>query len=258
MMDITSNAGGAGSFSFDDSSSPALPSTGRGRVRSVDFGLPERSGLMDLARTYLETQARLWPDLAGTPAVPAADPATIAAMANDFERRFRGQVAEPFQPAGTPRLWTDLGVAYLRFSDENSNPRSLDQQLLNVLNRARREGVFVPWCYVLADAAVSGTLACRTGYTLAKTIVERRDEFGVSWFLIDDLSRLSRNTIESLRHGELAEVTGVRVVGASDGYDSANPPVLAFASRARLDERGVHHAAQVQGEAGHGRRLPPW
>ena len=45
----------------------------------------------------------------------------------------------------------------------------------------------------------------------------------MTWFLIDDLSRLSRNTIESLRHGELAEATGVRVVGASDGYDSANP-----------------------------------
>jgi hypothetical protein len=75
----------------------------------------------------------------------------------------------------------------------------------------------VPWHYVLADAAVSGTLTCRTGYTLAKTIVERRNEFGVTWFLIDDLSRLSRNTIESLRHGELAEATGVRVVGASDG-----------------------------------------
>jgi len=37
--------------------------------------------------------------------------------------------------------------------------------------------------------------AGRAGYTLAKTLVERRDEFGVSWFLIDDLSRLSRNTI---------------------------------------------------------------
>jgi DNA invertase Pin-like site-specific DNA recombinase len=44
-----------------------------------------------------------------------------------------------------------------------------------------------------------------------------------AWFLIDDLSRMSRNTIESLRLGELAEATGVRVVGASDGYDSANP-----------------------------------
>ena len=222
-MDITSNAGGAGSFSFDDFSSPALTPTGRGRVRNADFGLPERSGLMDLARTYLEAQARLWPELVGTAAVPAAHAATIAAMADDFERRFRQQHAEVFRTGGTPQVWLALAVAYLRFSDENSNPRSLDQQLINVLNRARREGVFVPWCYVLADAAVSGTLACRTGYTLAKTIVERRDEFGVSWFLIDDLSRLSRNTIESLRHGELAEETGVRVVGASDGYDSANP-----------------------------------
>jgi DNA invertase Pin-like site-specific DNA recombinase len=185
--------------------------------------LPERSGLLDLARTYLETQARLWPDLVGTAAVPAADPATIAAMADDFERRFRQQQAEVFRPGGTPIIWLALAVGYLRFSDENSNPRSLDQQLLNVLNRARPDGVFVPWHYVLADAAVSGTLACRTGYTLAKTIVERRDEFGVTWFLIDDLSRMSRNTIESLRLGELAAETGVRVVGASDGFDSSNP-----------------------------------
>ena len=75
----------------------------------------------------------------------------------------------PFQiPGDTPHGWIALAVADLRFSDENSNPRSLDQQLLNVLNRARREGVFVPWHYVLADAAVSGTLTCRTGYTLAK------------------------------------------------------------------------------------------
>ena len=222
-MDIISNAGGAGSFSFDDSFSPSLPSSGRGRVRSADFGLPERTGLLDLARTYLETQARLWSELVGTAAVPTADPATIAAMADDFERRFRQQAADIFQPGAVPRIWTDLGLAYLRFSDENSNPRSLDQQLLNVLNRARRDGVFVPWKYVLADAAVSGTLACRTGYKLAKSLVERRDESGVAWFLIDDLSRMSRNTIESLRLGELADETGVRVIGASDGFDSANP-----------------------------------
>jgi hypothetical protein len=134
--------------------------------------------LLELARTYLEVQARLWPDLAETAAVPAADPATIAAMADDFERRYRHLQADVFRPGDTPIAWIALAVAYLRFSDENSNPQSLDQQLLNVLNRARRDGVFVPWQYVLADAAVSGTLACRTGYTLAKTIVEWRDEFG--------------------------------------------------------------------------------
>ncbi|MFM7245313.1 MAG: recombinase family protein, partial [Planctomycetaceae bacterium] len=230
MIGFNNDAGSAGG----DSSYPSNPklsgSSGdvprphrRGRVQSTDFGMPERPGLLDLARTYLTNQARLWPELAGTAAVPAADSATIEAMADDFERRFRQQQAEAFDPGFAPRVWTDLGVAYLRFSDENSNPRSLDQQLLNVLNRARKDGVFVPWHYVLADAAVSGTLACRRGYTVAKSIVERRDEFGVSWFLIDELSRMSRNTIESLQHGELAESTGVRVVGSSDGYDSANP-----------------------------------
>lgn len=76
---------------------------------------------------------------------------------------------------------------------------------------------------MLADAAVSGTLACRRGYTLAKALVEKREQSGVAWFFIDDLSRMSRNTIESLRLGELAGETGVRVIGASDGFDSTNP-----------------------------------
>ena len=230
MIGFNNNAGGTGDDS-SNSSSPKIPGSSndapspsrRGRVRSADFGMPERSGLLDLARTYLETQNRLWPELAGTTAVPAPVAATIAAMADDFEKRFRQQHAETFRPGDMPKVWADLGIAYLRFSDENSNPRSLDQQLLNVLTRARRDGVFVPWCFVLADAAVSGTLACRRGYMIAKMIVERRDLFGVSWFLIDELSRMSRNTIESLQHGELAESTGVRVVGASDGYDSSNP-----------------------------------
>jgi site-specific DNA recombinase len=228
MLRFNDDAGSTGSVSsyfpapqLSGSSNDAP--TRRGRVRSVDFGLPERTGLLDLARTYLETQARLWPELAGTAAVPAVDAATIATLADDFERRFRAQAADIFQPGLVPRVWTDIGLAYLRFSDENSNPRSLDQQLLNVLTRARRDGVFVPWQYVLADAAVSGTLACRRGYTLAKALVERRIESGVAWFLIDDLSRMSRNTIESLRLGELATETGVRLIGASDGFDSANP-----------------------------------
>jgi len=58
-------------------------------------------------------------------------------------------------------VWTDIGLGYVRFSDEGSNARSLDQQFINVLQWARRDEVFIPWCYVCADYAVSGTLACR-------------------------------------------------------------------------------------------------
>ena len=224
MLRFNDDAGepGAGSNDFSrDSSNSSSGSQNRGRVRGDDFGLPARAGLIDLARTYLDAQARLWPELVGTAAVPVAMPATIEPMADDFERRFRQQHAEVFRPSGTPKLWTDLGIAYLRFSDEGSNPRSLDQQLNNVLNRAHRDGIFIPWQYVCADAAVSGTLSCRRGYAIAKMLVERRAETGAAWFVIDDLSRMSRNTIESLRLGELAADTGVRVIGASDGFDSA-------------------------------------
>ena len=71
-------------------------------------------------------------------------------------------------------------------------------------------------------------LACRRGYTVAKTLVERRAETGVAWFIIDDLGRMNRDALESLRLGELVEATQVRLIGASDGFDSSNqqsPPV---------------------------------
>lgn len=54
-------------------------------------------------------------------------------MADDFERRFRTQSIDVFDPAGLRRLWKDIGLGYVRFSDEGSYPRSLDQQLNNVL-----------------------------------------------------------------------------------------------------------------------------
>ena len=69
---------------------------------------------------------------------------------------------------------------------------------------------------------MSGTLACRRGYTVAKMLVERRAETGVAWFIIDDLGRMNRNALESLRLGELVEATQVRLIGASDGFDSSN------------------------------------
>jgi DNA invertase Pin-like site-specific DNA recombinase len=215
---------GEGNGSVDARSNPAVPSTG-GRSRDKDReerGLPPRDSLRSLARTYLETQARLWPELVGTPAAPAITDAVVEAMADDFERRFRAQTVDVFDPAGLRRVWADIGLGYVRFSDEGSNPRSLDQQLINVLQRARRDGVFIPWHYVCADYAVSGTLACRRGYSVAKTLVEQRAETGVAWFIIDDLGRMNRNALESLRLGELVEATQVRLIGASDGFDSSN------------------------------------
>ena len=60
-MDTMSPAGGAGSYSFDDShNSHLLNGHGRGRVQADDFGLPDRKDLLGLARSYLDIQSRLW------------------------------------------------------------------------------------------------------------------------------------------------------------------------------------------------------
>ncbi len=54
------------------------------RLRGDDFGLAARPSLLGLARTCLETQARLWPELAGTPAVPALTDAVVEASPDEL------------------------------------------------------------------------------------------------------------------------------------------------------------------------------
>jgi DNA invertase Pin-like site-specific DNA recombinase len=220
----TTGPAGTGHRSEDGRTSPAGPaSTYRSREKGrEEWGLPPREALRSLARTYLEQQAIHWPVLVGTPAVPRATEAGIDAMASAFEDRFRSLSVERFDAAGVPARWRSLGGAYARFSDEGSNPRSLNQQLVNILARARRDEIFIPWAYVFADAAISGTLACRRGYRLLKSLVECRAETRVDWLVIDELSRTNRNVIESLRLSELVRVSGVRLVGASDSFDSAS------------------------------------
>ncbi|HEX6984447.1 MAG TPA: recombinase family protein, partial [Planctomycetaceae bacterium] len=114
-----------------------------------------------------------------------------------------------------------LGGGYVRYSDDNSNPRSLAQQLRNVLERAARDRAFVPWGLVFADAAVSGTTARRRGYELAKEAVQR--DGGPATLYVDELGRAARDAIETLRLGRLITRLRRRLVGASDGFDSDTP-----------------------------------
>ncbi len=194
----------------------------RGRRRKIDRGLPDESSRQDLARTYLEHQTRLWPELVASGLLPSASDAVIQPMADGLERRFlEGTIEAPdWGPAGQPSV--QIGAAYLRFSCDNSNPRSLDQQLKNVLERAARDRVFIPWNFVLADAAVSGTIAARRGYQLSKRLMESKSSL-CRVLYVDEIGRFSRDVIEALNLGRLIESSGKRMVGAADGFDSDTP-----------------------------------
>jgi DNA invertase Pin-like site-specific DNA recombinase len=190
---------------------------GRGR-RRPDRGLPVGAALIDLARTWLQVQRTLWPELVRDGALPGPDPAVLAAMAEQFRALFLSGTSMAYRsPLSTPP-WVGVAGSYLRYSDPGSNPRSLDQQLKLQLEKARTNGHFIPWCYVFADAAVTGTTADRNGYILAKRSLGLE---GMEVLYIDEIGRASRDAIESMQLGRLVAQRGKRLIGVSDNFDSS-------------------------------------
>ena len=189
----------------------------RKRRRREERGLPEFADLRALAATYLEVQNRLWPQLRGTRDLPPVTDEAIDLLAKRFVQIFLGEVVVPFLPSLPTSLWKALAAAYVRYSDDNSNPRSLDQQLRLALERAAQLGHFIPWNYVFADAAVTATTAARRGYQLAKKAISQKD-LCIETFYIDELGRAARDVVEALRLGYDVKNLNKRLRGVSDGF----------------------------------------
>ena len=115
---------------------------------------------------------------------------------------------------------------YARYSSENQRAASIEDQTRNCRRRAEAEG----WAVVgeFADAAMTGSDSNRPQYQ-AMLAAALMGEFDV--LLLDDLSRLTRDSVEQEQTIRRLEFHGLRIVATSDGYDSQ--------SRARKVHRGV-------------------
>lgn len=132
-----------------------------------DRGLPSHADLVKLAKAFLDHQHSHWEELASQGHLPPNTPEHTEQMATDYTARFRsGHIQHPEFGSKGLYSWRAVAACYLRYSCENSNPRSLDDQLAHVLKAARAAGHFIPWDYVLADSSISGTIAVRKGYCL--------------------------------------------------------------------------------------------
>ena len=102
--------------------------------------------------------------------------------------------------------------------------------LASGLRRCRRRVDAEGWKIVLefADAATSGSDASRPEYQKMLASAAKR-EFDV--LIVDDLSRLTRDSVEQERTIRRLEFQGLRIVATSDGYDGE--------SKARKVHRGV-------------------
>lgn len=196
--------------------SPKRKKRGGRRLGQSDRGRPSNDAVRELAHAYLEVQSRYWPERIRQGDLPKSTDAVLDGMVAEFHRRFSAE--SPFDD-----LTFDDGIAiacsYSRYSSDNSNPRSLAQQLRLQLDRAATFRHFIPWSLVFADAAITGTTAARRGYEMAKIALES-DKLPVSALHIDEIGRASRDQVEALTLGRMIEKLNKRLIGASDGFDS--------------------------------------
>ena len=105
-------------------------------------------------------------------------------------------------------------AAYCRYSSDNQKASSIEDQLRNCRTYCERMGWADPVVY--SDAEISGSRNDRPGYL---RLLNDAAQFDV--IIVDDLSRLSRDSIESATAIKRLTFAGVRVVGVSDGVDTA-------------------------------------
>lgn len=107
---------------------------------------------------------------------------------------------------------------YARYSSERQAETSIDDQVRLCRVRAERES----WAVVTVhtDSAISGSTEVATragGKALLVDVLAGR----IDVLLLEGLDRLSRDQVEQERIVRRLEHRGVRIVGVSDGYDSA-------------------------------------
>jgi site-specific DNA recombinase len=104
-------------------------------------------------------------------------------------------------------------AAYARYSSDQQSASSIDDQLRNVRAYCERQGWPAPQVY--QDAAISGARNDRPGY---RALLAAASGFDV--ILVDDLSRLARDSIEVAQAVRRLTFAGVRLIGVSDGVDT--------------------------------------
>jgi site-specific DNA recombinase len=199
-----------------------LPRPTRKRLRArEDRGLPEDAELWDLATAYLSRQRLHWPELVKRGILPELTGDLLQTMCDDFKRRHRTGSCELKSKAAILQSLT-LGGSYSRYSCDNSNPKSIVDQLANQLDCARAHKCFVPWEYVFCDYSISGLDSSRQGYRSYKSLLaDARHAIEITF--IDDFTRASRDELEWWNLAARCKQLGKGLIGASDGFNLADP-----------------------------------
>lgn len=119
------------------------------------------------------------------------------------------------RPESLTRRHDESPALYGRYSTDKQREASIDDQFRNCENHAKREGWKIVHRY--ADEAITGSTKDRPQYQAMLAAAEAR-QFDV--LIVDDLSRLTRDDIETKQTLRRLKYWGIRLIGVSDGFDS--------------------------------------
>jgi site-specific DNA recombinase len=112
-------------------------------------------------------------------------------------------------------------AAYARYSSDLQSPRSIEDQLRICREYAQSRGFMYLEEHVYVDEALSGVGADRPGLIrLLDAALSSGRPFDI--ILLDDSSRLARNTKDALTFFERLSFAGIRLIAVSQGIDSDN------------------------------------
>ena len=108
---------------------------------------------------------------------------------------------------------------YARYSSENCSPTSIEDQISSCRRFAERNGIEILEDHIYHDDGISGARNDRT--SLEALMIAAQDRcFNV--VLIDDMSRLSRSTLDTLRYAAFFESVDVVIKTVGDNIDTSN------------------------------------
>ncbi len=112
-------------------------------------------------------------------------------------------------------------AAYARYSSDLQSPRSIEDQLRICREYAQARGFLFLEEHIYSDEALSGVGADRPGLgRLLDAALSPGRPFDI--ILLDDSSRLARNTKDALSIFERLNFAGIRLIAVSQGIDSEN------------------------------------
>jgi site-specific DNA recombinase len=127
-------------------------------------------------------------------------------------------------------------AVYGRYSSDGQSPTSITDQIRKCREYAVHEGWQVLEERIYTDEAISGTSLEREGVKkLLAAAMSRAKPFDC--ILIDDSSRLTRRTADTLNRYEQLSFAGIRIVAVSQGVDTTKTAVVS-----RQRDSGSRHA----------------